>query len=336
MNRVWTSRRKRSLSFLAKWLLVPSALALALANASVAAEVYPSRPIRIIAPIAAGGPSDTAARLFAQALGYQLGQTVIVENRTGGGGVIGTDVAAHARPDGYTLLLSIAATFTIIPAIEKVNYNPEKDFVPLGQIWYAPQALVVSAQSKIKSVADLVSYARTNPGKLTFGSAGIGTTTYLSIMLLAREAGIKVIHVPYRGTSESLKDVLGGQIDAIFGDVSTLAPLVHAGSLTALAITAPQRSTLLPNVPTMAESGLPNVRTVNWYGLHALAGTPPAVLDRLKSAVRAAQLDAAFRAALAEHATTTGTIGAEDFAAMIHEEVQRLFPMVRSLGINLN
>ena len=318
----------------ATWLL--TLLAFTLADGSAAADLYPSKSIRLITPYSTGGPTDTAARLIAEPLGRQLGQTVVVENRTGAGGVIGTEAALHSQPDGYTLLVSAAATFTIIPVVEKVAYDPEKDFVPLGQIWYASTTLVVNSQSKIKTVADLVARAKADPGKLSIGSAGNGTTTHLSIGLLSREATIKVIHVPYRSTSNSIVDLLGGQIDAIFGDPAIVAPSVKAGKLTALATLAPERSPLFPNVPTMAEAGLPGVRTINWYGLHALATTPPAVLDRLKTAVRAAQMDPAYKASLAKIANSTGTLGADAFGEMIRQEIRRLTPVVRSMGITLN
>lgn len=316
--------------------VVLTALALGIMNTGVVADEYPSRAIRIISAYAAGGPGDTAARLIAEALGRHLGQSVVVESRTGAGGVIGTEAAAQAQADGYTLLVSAAATFTIIPAVKKTSYDTKKDFVPLGQVWSAPLALVVHSRSNIKTVADLVAYAKANPGKLTFGSAGNGTATHLSIELLSREAGINVIHIPYRSTSQSVIDVLGGQLDAIFGTIPTLAPYVESGKLTALAVTAPQRSPLLLNTPTMAETGLPGVKMNNWFGLHALAGTPPAVLDRLKTAVRATQVDPAYQASLAKIAMTTGTVGAERFAEMIQEEVQRLAPIVRSLGITFD
>jgi tripartite-type tricarboxylate transporter receptor subunit TctC len=296
------------------------------------ADDFPSRPLRIIAPIAAGGPSDTAARLAAAVLSRHLGQNVIVENRTGAGGVIGTEAAANAAPDGYTLLLSIAATFTVIPVAKTVGYDIDRDFVPLGQIWNAPQALVVNVDSQFKSVADLVDYARANPGKVTFGSAGIGTTTHLSIELLSKDAGVHLVHVPYRGTSQSAADVLSKQIDAVFGDISNLAPFVEAGKLKAIATTGTARSSLLPDVPTMIEAGHPGVRTVNWYGLHAIAKTPPAVLDKLRAAVLATQTDPEFKAALAKNATSTGTLGAEAFDKMIQEDRERLTPVVRSLG----
>ncbi len=306
----------------------------ALALTPALADNFPSRAIRIIAPIAAGGPSDTAARLVALALAKQLKQNVIVENRTGAGGVLGTELALNAPADGYTLLLSIAATFTVIPAAKPVSYDVDKDFAALGQIWSAPQALVVNVNSRFKSVADLIAFARENPGKVIFGSAGIGTTTHLSIQLLQQGAKIKVVHVPYRGTSHSVADVVNGNIDAVFGDISNLMPFVEAEKLRALATTGKERSLLLPKVETMVEAGVPNVITVNWYGLHARSGTPPAVLATLRAAVRAAQEDPDFKSALKKNATNTGTLGADAFETMIQEERTRLTPVVRSLGIN--
>lgn len=306
----------------------------AAASSACSAEDFPSHSIRIIAPIAAGGPSDTAARLAAAALAPRLGQNVVVENRTGAGGVVGTQAAAVAAPDGYTLLLSIAAVFTVIPSMKvKAEYDIEKDFAPLGQIWSAPQALVVNAKSRFKSVADLVGYAKANPGKVVFGSAGVGTTTHLSIELLQQAAGISVVHVPYRGTSNSVEDVLSQNIDAVFGDVSNLMPFIQSGQLIALATTGEQRSPLLPDIATMSEAGLPGVRTVNWYGLHVQAATPAPIRDRLEAAVRDVQLDPEFKARLAKDGASTGTVGADDFGKMIQEERQRLAPIVKSLGL---
>jgi tripartite-type tricarboxylate transporter receptor subunit TctC len=306
----------------------------AAASSAYAEDDFPSHPLRLVAPIAAGGPSDTAARLVAAALMPRLGQSVVVENRTGAGGVVGTEAAATATPDGYTLLLSIAAVFTVIPSMKvKTAYDIEKDFAPIGQVWSASQALVVNTKSPFKSVADLVAYAKANPGKVVFGSAGVGTTTHLSIELLQRGAGISVVHVPYRGTSNSLEDVLNQNIDAVFGDVANLMPFIQSGQLVALATTGDQRSSLLPDIPTMIELGIPAVRTVNWYGLHTQAATPAPVQDRLKAAVRDVQLDPDFKARLAKDGAITGTVGADDFGKMILDERARLAPIVKSLGL---
>ena len=232
--------------------------------------------------------------------------------------------------------MSSPATFAVIPAVKKASYDPKKDFVPLGQIWSAPQILVVHPQSKLRTVAAIVAYAKANPGQFKFGSAGNGTTTHLAIELLAHESGISIIHVPYRSGAQTVTDLLGGQLDAVFITAQTLAPYSKSGKLIPLAVTAPQRLPLFPNTPTMAEVGLPGVMINNWFGLHALAGTSPAVLDRLKTAVRAAQVDPAYQASLAKIGMTTGTVGAEGFAAMIQDDAQRLAPIVRSLGLTFD
>jgi tripartite-type tricarboxylate transporter receptor subunit TctC len=293
---------------------------------------YPDHSIRIVAPIAAGGPSDTAARLIAKELTLKLHQNVIVENRTGAGGIVGTELAARAAPDGYTLLLSIAATFTIIPVTKHVTYDVDRDFIPLGQIWQAPQALVVSADSQFKTVADLIAYAKVHPDKVTFGSAGIGTTTHLSIELLQQETSVKITHVPYRGTSQSVADIISGNIDAAFGDVSNVAPFVTGGKLRALAVTSSDRSILLPDVPTAAEAGVPGVNTVNWYGLHVQAKTDPEVVKQLKNVVLEIQREPEFKATLAKYGTSTGTVGADAFGAMIKADRAKLTPILQRLS----
>jgi len=301
-------------------------------HSAVAQDSYPSHPVRIIVPFAAGGPSDTAGRLAAAALGPRLGQSVIVEDRTGGGGIVGTQAAAVAPADGYTLFLSDAATFIVIPLSRKVDYNVEKDFVGLGQIASAPQALAVNARSEFKSVRDLVDFARANPGKVSFGSAGIGTTTHLSLVLFQDNAGIQLVHVPYRGTSLSVEDVMSGNLDAIFGDVATLVPFIKSGSLVALATTGDIRAPLLPDVPTMVELGYPKVRMINWFGLHVSSATPTPVLHRLETAVVAMQVDPEFKASLAKIGTSTSTVGATAFNKMVQENRERIAPVIRSLG----
>lgn len=311
-------------------------LALGIVSDGFPADEYPSRPIRIISAMAAGGLSDTAVRFMTEPLGRQLRQQVIVENRSGAGGIIGTEAAARSAPDGYTLIVSSPSAFNIIPAVKKTSFDPKKDFVPLGQIWSAPQVLIVRSQSSLKTVADVVAFAKANPGKLAFGHAGNGTTTHLCIELLLREAHIKAIQVPYRSGAQTVVDLLGGQLDAVFVTPQTLAPYLQSGKVLPLAITDAQRSPLLPNVPTMAEVGLPGVKIVNWFGLHAPARTPPAVLERLKAAVKAAQLDPEYRASLAKIGMITGTVGAERFAEMIEDDVQRVGPLVRSLGISFD
>jgi tripartite-type tricarboxylate transporter receptor subunit TctC len=297
-----------------------------------AEDVYPSRPIRIIVPFAPGGPSDAAARIAAQALTDHVHEKVYVENLSGGGGVIGAEAVAKAPADGYTLLLSDGASFTVTPMMHKVSYDPDHDFVGVGQVAAAPQALVVNPKSPFKSVRELVDFAKTNPHKVTFGSAGLGTTTHLSILLLQKAASISLVHVPYRSTGLSVADVLKGDTNAIFGDVSTLAPLVQSEQLVALATTGDKRSPLLPDVPTMGELGYPSVLIVNWFGLHVRSQTPADTLQRLKAAVLAMQKDPAFLANLKKRLMFPGTVGADAFNKMVQDTADRLAPLVRALG----
>lgn len=320
------SRRTCCLSFGAAF-----ALALA-AGVPAQADDFPSKPIRIIVPFAAGGPSDTTARIAGVYLNKYIHQSVFIENRTGGGGMIGTEAAATAPADGYTLFLSDAATFIVVPLIRKVNYDVEKDFIALGQAANAPQALVVSDKSKFKSVKELVDFARANPHKVSFGSAGIGTTTHLSIQLFQQDASISLVHVPYRGTSLSVIDVMSGNIDAIFGDVGTLIPFIESGKVSVLATTGDVRSPLLSNTPTMAELGFPQVRVVNWFGLHVNSATPAPIVAKLKAAVLEMQKDPEFVASLIKSKTSIGTIGAESFERMIRDGRERWSPVIRALG----
>lgn len=317
-----------------RWLYSIGVIAgLASAAAPAHAEdAYPSRPIRIVVPFAPGGPSDAAARIAAQSLTDHVHEKVYVENLSGGGGVIGAEAVAKAPADGYTLLLSDGASFTVTPMMHKVSYDTAHDFVGVGQVAAAPQALVVNPKSQFKSVRELVDFAKANPHKVTFGSAGLGTTTHLSILLFQQAASISLVHVPYRSTGLSVADVLKGDTDAIFGDVSTLAPMVQANQLVALATTGKTRSPLLPEVSTMGELGYPSVLIVNWFGLHVRSMTPPATLQRLKAAVLAMQKDPEFLASLKKRMMFPGTVGADAFNKMVQDNASHLAPLVQALG----
>jgi len=328
------SHRTANILTSCRWLCRIGIVAgLALASAPVRAEdAYPSHPIRIIVPFAPGGPSDAAARIAAQTLTDQVHEKVYVENLSGGGGVIGAEAVARASADGYTLLLSDGASFTLTPMMHKVSYDVDRDFVGVGQIAAAPQALVVTPKSQFKSVRELVDFAKANPHKVTFGSAGLGTTTHLSLLLLQKAASISLVHVPYRSTGLSVGDVLKGDIDAIFGDVSTLVPMIQGGQLVALATTGDTRSPLLPDVSTMIELGYPSVLMVNWFGLHVLSKTPTDVQQRLKAMVLAMQKDPEFLANLKKRMMFPDTVGADAFNKMVKENADRLAPVVHALG----
>jgi len=296
------------------------------------ADEYPSRPVRIIVPYPAGGPSDTATRTLAESLSRQLGQPVIVENRSGGGGLVGTETGLRATPDGYTLLVGGVATLVLLPAVRPTVYDVQKDFVPLTQIWYAPQILAVRPTLGMKALPDLVAAAKADPGRLSFGSAGNGTVTHLAIMLFEQKAELKVTHVPYRSTALWLNDAIGNQIDGGFGDLQTLTPHIQAGTIVPLAVSVPRRVRQLPNVPSFAEMNLPGVHTENWFGLMALAQTPAYVLTRLKSALDAAQADPIYVAGLAKLGGDAGQPGGEALKSLIAGDAVRFGPLIRQLS----
>lgn len=310
-------------------------LVLAAASGAAAQDQFPNRSLRILVPYSAGGTSDAAARLIADPLSRQLGQSVVVENRGGAGGLVATEAYVKLEPDGYTLLLAGAGPFAIIPPVKPVSYDPEKDFVPLGSIWRSPQLLAVNPKLGFKSIADLLAAARADPGKLTFGSAGVGALTHLSIELLKREARIDVVHVPHRSTGGTLPALIGGHIDAAFGDVSVLAPQVKEGLITALAIASATRSPLLPDLPTMSETGLPGVEASNWFGLVVSSRTARPLVVRLQTAMLAAQNDPAYHQSLARQGVTAGEAGVEPFGQVIKAEIARWKPIVTAPGVKI-
>ena len=216
-----------------------------------AAQDYPTRAINILVPFTAGGPNDIAARVYADGLRRHFGAsaTIVIENRPGGAGIPGTEAALQGDHDGYTLLMGGIAPLTLIPPVQKVRYNTEKDFAPLGLMWRSPQVFAVHPQVGVKTVAEFVAKAKANPGKLTIGSAGLGTVTHLANELFRREAKVDFTHVPYKSTANSINDLLGGHIDAIFGDVALVKPQAEAGKLVALAVTGANRSPLMPISP---------------------------------------------------------------------------------------
>jgi tripartite-type tricarboxylate transporter receptor subunit TctC len=298
------------------------------------ADDYPLRPVTLVIPFTAGGPADTAARTFSEVLRHHLGQSVVAENRPAASGITGTEAVARGEADGYTLLLGGIAALALIPPVQKVHYDVAKDFAPLGLIWRSPQVLAVRPDLDVKTVAELVAYAKAHPGKVTIGSAGTGTVTHLAGELLKRESGIDLVHVPYRSTANSLTDLIGGHIDAIFGDVAILRSHASSGTIRALAITSLERSPLLPDLVTMSEAGFAGVRTEVWYGLLASARTPIPILDKLKAAVAAAQSDPAFADSLAKFGVRPSAPGSEAFAKFIAEETARWTPIVTSIKTN--
>lgn len=271
-------------SLLAVVSVVPT---LALAQGS-----YPSRPITWIVPFTPGGVTDTSSRAIAKKMSETLGQSVVVENRPGAGGMVGTEVAARAPADGYTLLYGTQGTMAANLALyRKVRYDPLKDFVPVHAISETSTIMVVNASRPYKTVKEFVAYARQHPEKVNYGSAGAGTGTHLSAELFQASAGVKLTHVPYKGSSPAINDLLAGVVDVMFDYPSVLLPHIQSGRLRALAMTGKERLALLPNVPTIAESGYAMAQASSWSGLLVPAGTPPQVVGSVSQALEKALRD---------------------------------------------
>jgi len=297
------------------------------------AQAWPAKPIKYIVPFAAGGTTDILGRMVGAKLSEALGQPVIIENRPGAGGVVGTRQVAQARPDGYTLLVGSPGPLTIAPAASPDAPDPMRVLAPVALIAESPQVLVVPPSSPATTLDAFVALARARPGGLNLGSAGIGTTPHLAMELFARIAGLRFEHVPYRGTGAALPDVMAGKIDGLFGDISAVLAPVEAGQLRALAVTGRDRSALAPSMPSAAELGYPQLTVRNWQALLAPAGTPEPVLARLAEAVAAALADPTVRAALARQGSTPGEGGPERLAAFLREERATWDPVVRAIGL---
>ncbi|WP_042885688.1 tripartite tricarboxylate transporter substrate binding protein [Cupriavidus necator] len=267
---------------------VLAALAVGVASAASpaqASEPYPAKPIRIVVPLAPGGTVDLVSRLIAKGLSEDLGQPVLVENKPSASGLIGTREVAHAQPDGYTLL-AVANTFASAPAfVPDARYDPIKDFTPVTQICQIPMVLVAHPSVPQRTVKQLIDWARAHPGQVSFASSGIGSTGYIAAELFSRQAGIKMLSVSYKGNGQALMDVVGGQVMTMFDQVSTSGRYVQAKKLRALAVTTPTRSALLPDVPTVAESGLPGFEDATFNAILAPAGTPAPIVARLHAAI---------------------------------------------------
>ena len=264
--------------------LIAAALLLGGLAPAAQAQPYPSKVVRIIVPYPAGGATDILARILAEKLTPMMGQTFIVENRPGASGNLGFGYVAKADPDGYTLLMG-TANMTIAPAFSSdLPYNPLKDFAPVATVVSSQNLLVIRPDLPAKDLKELIAYAKANPGKLNFGSSGIGTPL-LSIELLKSLAGIDIVHVPYKGDTPALQDLMAGQIDMYCSTITAEVPYVRAGKLRALGVTSNKRAASLPDVPTIAEAGVPGYELASWYGILAPAGTPKEIVDRLHDAI---------------------------------------------------
>jgi tripartite-type tricarboxylate transporter receptor subunit TctC len=298
------------------------------------AQDYPTRPIVLVSPFPPGGSVSLVARIVAERMSETLGQSIVVENRGGAGGTIGARYVTKSAPDGYTLLLGYTGTLAIGPTLyTTAGFEPRKDFAAVGRIGSAPTMLVVHPSLPVHSVAELIAYARTNPGKVNFGSAGIGTVGHLAGELLATMAGVKLTHVPYKGTGPALTDLLGGHIPMMFTPIPTAHGQAEAGLLRALAVSSAQRSKLLPDLPTVAESGLPGYEAALRYGLVAPAGTPRPIVERLNKELRQALTAEDVRQRLATDGAEVLPSSPEEYAADIDREETTWSKVVNTLGL---
>ncbi len=260
---------------------------------------YPSRPIRLVVPYAAGGPSDVQARMVGEYLGRDLKQNVVIENKAGAQGAIGAEAAARADPDGYTLVFSASSVFVLNPLLyKKLAYDPPRDFRMLAVVTDQPQILEINPSVPAKTVAELVAYAKKNPGKMNFGSAGTGGSTHLAGEMFRQMAGLDMVHIPYKGMAPALTDLISGNIQVLFDSVGTALPPINAGLVRAIAVGSAKRIDQLPDLPTIAESGYPDYVTSTWYGFAASSNVPDDVLQKLKASIDRVLNDDAFRASL--------------------------------------
>jgi tripartite-type tricarboxylate transporter receptor subunit TctC len=286
------------------------------------ADDYPSHPIRLIVPFAAGGAADAVARIVSKRVGDAFGQTVVVENRGGGGGIIAAELVKNSNADGYTLLLGQSGPISINPAIyAKLAYDPQKDFVPVTMMTSYPYILVVNPSLGVKTVAELVALAKSKPGALNYGTAGVGASNHLVTELFDSKAGIKMTHIPYRGTSLAVTDLIAGQVQVVFADPVSALPQVSAGKLTALAVTSKDRSPVAPNLPTIAESGYPGVDAIAWHGIMAPARTPPAIVDRLNTEIVKALKDPEVVKLIEAEAIQVVGSSPQEFADFIKQDI---------------
>jgi len=319
-----------------KTLLSGALLVLAAATAGTSfAQTYPSKPVRIIAPFAPGGGTDFIARLIAQKLTERIGQQVIVENKPGAGGNLGAEFAVKSPPDGYTLLL-IAGSYTVNPSLYKLSFDPVNDISPIVQLSQGPFVVAVHPSVPAKTLKELIDYARREPDKLSYASAGSGSITHLASELFMQMANIRVVHVPYKGTGPALNDSIAGNTQLIFGSVATTLQFIKSGRLRGLAVTTPQRIPAAPDLPTVAEAGVPGYEVVLWHGLVGPKGLPGPVVERINQAAN----DALKSKDVADLLATDGVAPAggapETFRALIKADIERWSKVVKQANIKID
>jgi tripartite-type tricarboxylate transporter receptor subunit TctC len=305
------------------------------ATTGALAQAYPAKPIRLVVTFAAGGGTDLAARTVVPKLSEALGQPIVVENRAGANGALGADAVAKAPPDGYTLVVGAAGTMVVAPHLSRLPFDPVKDFAPVSLLATSPFVVTVHPSVKAESIRELVALAKAQPGKLSFGTSGTGGAPQLSTELFKGMTGVDMLHVPYKGLGPAITDLLGGQIQLIFADIGLVVSHLKAGKLRGLAVTSANRSAALPDLPTVAEAGVPGYAAGTWYGIFAPAGTPPAIVSKLSEEIRKALAQPEVRANYIAQGVDAAGNTPEQFAAFMREESAKWGKVVKEANIKL-
>ena len=301
--------------------------------AVLAQGAYPTKPITLVVPTAAGGTTDLSARMLAQGLTPVIGQSVVVDNKGGGNGNIAASIVKRAEADGYTLFLQYSGYHVISPHLTKVAQWSQSDFQPVANVISAPQIIVVRDGLPVKTLPELITYAKANPGKLNYASSGNGSLQHVTGAMLEQQGGVKMVHVPYKGTGPALQDLLGGQVDLTFGTAPPFMPHIQSGKLRVLAVTGKERLPSLPDVPTTAEAGYPGVNATSWFGLFAPAATPKAVIDKLAADTRAVVQSAAFKQKAQEQGATADYLGPQQMADRVKADLASWADVVKASKI---
>ena len=312
--------------------LVTGLLALLL-PASVTAQDFPNKPIKLIVPFPAGGPNDIIARVIGQRMSELVKQPVVIDNRGGQGGVLGTDAVAKASPDGYTIAISSAGALAISPSMQNIAYDTLKDLQPVTLVATVPEMLVVATTVPANNMSELIALARAQPGKLNFASSGPGSMPHLAGELLKLTAKIDIVHVPYRGAAPAVNDLLGQQVQMVFLDLPVILPQIRAGTLRGIAIGAPERAPMAMEVPTTAEAGMPELKIENWYGMVAPAATPADVVSALNKAATEAMRDPTVKEKLASQGATLVGDTPQHFREFIDAEIKKWAKVIKDAGV---
>lgn len=314
--------------------LLALALGAPLAGVATAQDNWPSRPLKMFAPIAPAGLTDTVARMLAAGLSTRLGQQVVVDNRPGGGGVIGMSAAAKSPADGYNLVLVYQGVASVNPALYKdLPYDTLRDFAPIARVATFPLALITNARVPANSVQELLALARSKPGRLSYASAGNATTSHLTMELFKRQTGTRIVHIPYKGEAAALNDLMGGQVDVAFSTVASVLPHLESGRLKVLGVTSAERSPLVPQLPTIAEAGVPGFQSVGWYGVLAPKGTPLPIVERLNKELLSFLADPETRKRMAAQTIVPGGSSPTALQQWIAEDTERWHKVVQESGI---